>query len=325
MGSERIQTSFLIISDTRDLDLRQYSGVATDGEHNQFGFNPLPPVDVVLHCGNLTDRGRIANHMRALEGLARLPAELKLVIAGNHDIDLDERSYARANDGDTTIPATVKDLWTKSELALSNNIKYLEEGLHQFHLKSGATFLIHASPYTPGDGGSAFQYLPNTDRFNGTLITPEHFQNVSSQNTIVSGHIDILMTHGPPRWILDQGDDIYGSSVGCQHLRRAVLGTKPRLHCFGHIEKSWGAVRGRWAGIGDLGEGSLIMMPQMTTLSASNKARGYADLHQSVTEQLESGQQTLFVNAAVGNEDGKMRKVPWIVNLLLRKRDVKQE
>lgn len=49
------------------------------------------------------------------------------------------------------------------------------------------------------------------------------------------------MTREPPKYILDTTSD--GRSVGCEHLRRAVEKVKPKLHCFGHIHKSYGAQR----------------------------------------------------------------------------------
>lgn len=49
--------------------------------------------------------------------------------------------------------------------------------------------------------------------------------------------VDILMTHGPPKGILDgcpQGN------VGCRNLLRALRRAKPLMHCFGHIHEGNG-------------------------------------------------------------------------------------
>lgn len=49
----------------------------------------------------------------------------------------------------------------------------------------------------------------------------------------------MLITHGPPRMILDRVDD--GSFTGCAQLRDAIAHrVKPRLHVFGHIHEGYG-------------------------------------------------------------------------------------
>lgn len=50
--------------------------------------------------------------------------------------------------------------------------------------------------------------------------------------------LDVLVTHGPPRGILDRVDD--GRHEGCDDLLAAVLEKKPRLHVFGHIHEAHG-------------------------------------------------------------------------------------
>lgn len=58
-------------------------------------------VDVVLHCGDLTNCGGLATYKKALKMLHALNAELKLVISGNHDLDLDKTYWnTHLEDGD---------------------------------------------------------------------------------------------------------------------------------------------------------------------------------------------------------------------------------
>lgn len=77
-GAKKIRavtsTRFLILSDTHDLDLP----------------STLPACDVVLHCGDLTENSTPDSISNALVSLGGIPAELRLAIAGNHDIFLDE-------------------------------------------------------------------------------------------------------------------------------------------------------------------------------------------------------------------------------------------
>lgn len=49
----------------------------------------LPNIDVLLHCGDLTQIGGLSAYKRALHLLFSFSAESKLVIAGNQDFSLD--------------------------------------------------------------------------------------------------------------------------------------------------------------------------------------------------------------------------------------------
>ena len=50
--------------------------------------------------------------------------------------------------------------------------------------------------------------------------------------------IDILVTHGPPRGVLDRV--VSGERVGSSALADAVARVRPRLHVFGHIHEARG-------------------------------------------------------------------------------------
>jgi Icc-related predicted phosphoesterase len=56
-------------------------------------------------------------------------------------------------------------------------------------------------------------------------------------------YVDILVTHGPPKGILDLTHDHDTGSliqVGCTSLRKAVDRIKPKIHAFGHIHDEEG-------------------------------------------------------------------------------------
>ena len=50
---------------------------------------------------------------------------------------------------------------------------------------------------------------------------------------------DVLITHSPPRGILDA--TAY-HSLGCEELSKRVAIVRPRLHVFGHIHEAYGQV-----------------------------------------------------------------------------------
>ena len=53
--------------------------------------------------------------------------------------------------------------------------------------------------------------------------------------------VDILVTHGPPRGILDATS--VGKRVGDPVLKMKVKDIRPRLHCFGHVHDAYGTER----------------------------------------------------------------------------------
>ena len=79
--------------------------------------------------------------------LKAAPAELKLVIPGNHDITLHEDFYVRGTGKDKHVMRgwdmedvrKIRELWTGQE-AREAGIVYLEEGVRTIELGSGASF-----------------------------------------------------------------------------------------------------------------------------------------------------------------------------------------
>lgn len=57
--------------------------------------------------------------------------------------------------------------------------------------------------------------------------------------------IDVLITHGPPKMILDRS--LHHENLGCALLREKLVSMpiKPRLHVFGHVHAGYGKLTGR--------------------------------------------------------------------------------
>lgn len=63
-------------------------------------------------------------------------------------------------------------------------------------------------------------------------------------------------------------------------------------------------------------EASMEVLPPDWVGKNSCKKRGHAMLGPAIYESIGHGEQTLFVNAAVGcNEEGRMESPPWIIDL----------
>jgi predicted phosphodiesterase len=138
-----IKTRFLIISDTHSSSLAQNAA-----DSNVAFRTPLPKADVLLHCGDLTMVGHLHEYEKTLDMLKSVDAELKLVIAGNHDISLDEVYFKRKgwymhrhDEYDETSPAKARDMWF-GDRAKRAGVTYLEEGTHTFTLKTGAKLRV---------------------------------------------------------------------------------------------------------------------------------------------------------------------------------------
>ena len=90
--------------------------------------------------------GRLAEHRRILGALKEAIAELKIVIAGNHDITLHEDYYNRDGKdmfhrGRSEDLEQIRQVWMGEE-AKNAGIVYLEEGTSIFELRNGAKLTV---------------------------------------------------------------------------------------------------------------------------------------------------------------------------------------
>ena len=162
----------------------------------------LPGGPILVHAGDISNRGTIREVVQFLAWFDKLPYTHKILIAGNHDFFFE---VAKKEDIDSL---------------LSNyNIHYLND--------SGITIegiKFWGSPVTPYFHNWAFNRYPNEIKPHWDLI-PED--------------IDVLITHGPPNGILDftHYDKMH---VGCPSLLEKVMKIKPQVHVFGHIHEARG-------------------------------------------------------------------------------------
>ena len=255
-----VKTRVLILSDTHCATLSKH-----DSDPDRTFQRALPLADLLIHCGDLTDSGTMGEYQQALSMLKEIDAPVKLVIAGNHDLSLDE-DYVLDHVGrngamgywekvETRGAALSKvklarDLWeTAGRRATTEGVTFLNEGVHQINLQNGARVNVYASPYTPAFCDFAFAYKRDEDRFNPAESSRWDAKNIaiSPIPSCSSSHspVDIVVTHGPPRGRLD--NTVRGVDAGCPHLLRALMSARPLVHCFGHIHEGWGAERVEWS------------------------------------------------------------------------------
>lgn len=284
----RIPTRAMIISDAHEHSLNRAN---------------MPEVDVLLHTGDSTNFGELEALKDSFKMMSTIEAELKLVIAGNHDITLDKQNRAEnmSDDEYSEYHQSALDIMT-GQSAKDARVTYLTEGTRTFSLKNSAKFTVYASPYTCGSMG--FQYKINEDRFNNaTQVVPGQISIAT--NPIPEG-VDIVMTHGPPHTILDQVD---GSHKGCRNLLRAVGRVRPLMHCFGHIHEGSGANLVTWKPDGSVKD------PSSATPMETEQVNEYPYTN---VWPIQSGKQTLMVNTAIMMNTAKGMRPnykPFVVSL----------
>lgn len=179
-------------------------------------FPKLPGGDILIIAGDCTGNDSIKQWEAWELWLFGGPVhryKYIVMIAGNHD------GYLASHEGRR---------WVDK---LSPEVLYIEDEL--IHLTVGEELVsIYGSPWTPIYGNWDFMLNPKDIR--------------DKWDKIPSG-LDILVTHGPPRGVLDEvedpatGDDtIWTRKVGCPELLKAIERTKPKHHIFGHIHEHGG-------------------------------------------------------------------------------------
>jgi Icc-related predicted phosphoesterase len=162
----------------------------------------LPETDLAIFAGDFSYRGTFKEvgwwKTQLFNWKQEQPDREIIWICGNHELEVQDFSHI--------LP----------EIAEETGTHYLEDsGIELYGLK------IWASPYTPFFNNWGWDYYNPTDRWSQI---PEK--------------LDILITHGPPRYILDHTPE--NVSVGCVDLAREVFIKKPKVHLFGHIHHDYG-------------------------------------------------------------------------------------
>ena len=168
----------------------------------------LPPADLIIHAGDLTNEGTVSEIQAQFDWLASLPYKHKVAIAGNHDSYFDPRSR-RPIDTDKSIDFKGVHYLQHSSITLN------------FPEKGDRKLRLFGAPQIPACGGSdfAFQYQREDDAWSGTLPLD----------------LDVLVTHTPPKWHLD-----LPAGLGCQYLLQEIWKVRPHLHVFGHVHEGRG-------------------------------------------------------------------------------------
>lgn len=129
-----------------------------------------------------------------------------------NDLDIKHKVYVPGNH-DTAMEAELIDEGSFENINFLFHEALEIEGIRMF-----------GSPYTP----AFYDWAYNS--------TEEELIELWKQ---IPSHLDILITHGPPKGILDRCAD--GYRAGCEHLLWEVdVAGGPKYHVFGHIHEDGG-------------------------------------------------------------------------------------
>lgn len=160
-------------------------------------------IDMVIHSGDCSNPRDPYNNEPEVKEFVQwykmLPIEHKIYVAGNHDTSIE------------------KGLVKKIDFS-GYNIHYLENDFIDID-----GIKIFGSPNTPNFGNWAF--MKDRSKLDRHWKLAIHEQ------------CDIIVTHGPPKGILDKSFDRNGNMESCgdKSLLNRILEVEPTLVMFGHI------------------------------------------------------------------------------------------
>ena len=172
--------------------------------HREHSFLEIPECDMVIHSGDATNpRDSIKSliEMREfVEWFSKLDIKYKIFVAGNHDVCVERRLI---------LPSEMDFIYLE-------NTTIEIEGIR-----------IFGSPYTPSFG-------------NGWAFNKSRSSLSSFWNSIIPDDTDIIVTHGPPKGILDLAyKDINNiENCGDKALLNRIKEINPILSLFGHIHNN---------------------------------------------------------------------------------------
>lgn len=175
----------------------------------------LPKADLLVHCGDLTGIGNIPAFAKEIEWLKSIRRNFPLgiiYVPGNHDLGLDQE-----------VRSVILEMFISADIEVLINEGTVINGLK-----------FYGSPMTP-------------PFMNWAFMAPEI--DLSIYWKCIPDDTEILITHGPAKYILDRCRD---GNVGSSSLAEYLLHNLPQLkvHAFGHIHESHGHVdRGRYQAI----------------------------------------------------------------------------
>lgn len=208
----------LTFKDAREGAVRFVCISDTHNRHRDLAV--LPPGDVLLHAGDFTRNGTLAEVAEFNVWLGELAPRYKriLVIGGNHDLVVDPAYDGKGVDSSTK---------GRGASLLTNCTLVGQDVASEVTTVLGVK--LFASPAQPHIPGMRMAY--GKDR--GPELT-EVWRRIPFDT-------DVVLTHSPPQGFGDR--TFLGMRVGCEALRAACERVKPQFVVSGHIHEGYGVTR----------------------------------------------------------------------------------
>ncbi|KAL9130231.1 MAG: hypothetical protein Q9217_001524 [Psora testacea] len=176
----------------------------------------LPPADILIHAGDLTNAGTVDEIQDQVDWLKDLTMyKHKVVIAGNHDGYFDPRSRAASD--------------KEKQIEWGGGVHYLQHSsvTLKFPEKGARQLKVYGAPQVPACGGPEFAF--------------QYPRGQNAWSVTIPDDTDVLVTHTPPKHHLD-----LPRGMGCEWLLKEVWRVRPRLHVFGHVHCGYGREMVYW-------------------------------------------------------------------------------
>jgi Icc-related predicted phosphoesterase len=161
----------------------------------------LPESEVLIHAGDMTMFGTWTETAAAGRALGAGRHAAVLLVPGNHDTAFCHFLYPTAED-----------------YFFMENTHLLVDAAWEYK-----GYVFYGTPWTPR--------LKDMETYCDAYMQSESFLRRRFMH--MPDEIDVLITHGPPKGILDNG-------CGSEALREAIEKRKIRRHIFGHIHECGG-------------------------------------------------------------------------------------
>lgn len=170
--------------------------VVISDTHNDHNSLDLGEGDILIHCGDACVKGNYTEGKNFIFWFNKQNFKYKVFVAGNHD----------------------------AKLKTHPELRELMDNLGIIYLDRSSTYINGLHIY-----GNNF----TTGVRNGTYTRTLEERIKAWEN--MPDNIDILVTHIPPKYILDT--NVQGEHCGCDKLLEAVQRRNIKVHVFGHIHE----------------------------------------------------------------------------------------
>ena len=194
--------------------------VAISDTHTKHKKVTIPECDVLVHAGDFSWKGTYWEIFRFMKWFSEQPAKHKIVIAGNHELTLDQTNRARFNSG----------AWAAIRSGREHNIYYLD---NSEVVIDGIKF--YGTPWTPFFYDWAFNGSDGLTQLDGNRKLVDVYGEIPED-------VNVLVCHGPPYGLVDKSEngDTRCGSVEMRKLLEDPNRVDLKLFLCGHIHEARG-------------------------------------------------------------------------------------